>query len=695
VLGLGYAAEIVGPADIEAHLEQSPPRVIVVCIDDVDASAFMAHLRRAHRGAAIPVTLCGHLETAGLDLADVLDLGADHFIDEPVADDALEAALEALAGPPLGDAAGSGAAARSMTMGASPGAADASPRAPVWPEPAAPVIVDEPVAGSWPTQTEVIDESIPKAPQGGGASARGGQMQRAFGILEARRPTASEVEAAGDSADDLDLAMLGLDDARNAALDELEGRTPPGNGYAGHRDGRESANDPAIDPSIGLGIDPGDSNDRLEVAELRVIGPLGPASLLGVGERAHRASHGPRETTVLLEDSGPVAPSRGSTTSPRLVADVATSEILDAPVLATTEFAERPRRHVPLPLEHAGDLAGVEVPRLVSRLHRASFTGRLVLVSGRVEKSIWFDDGAIVFARSSAGHDRLLDGLLRCGMLTRSQYEEARRLTESEGRRAGQVLVEAGFLKQSEMLSALQDHLARIVDSTLPWREGTWAIEPQVRCAEPIQLTIPTAVLLFEGIRQRMEPARLLGLLGGPRVHPHLRDGAASRPLALTELSTGLQLLPGEETWLPLLDGRSSLGDLLARPGADEAELLVVVYGLHVLELVDMPGEPLPMPRVVDDPVAIDRERVRARLVLAREADYFALLGLPRDATRADVRVAWADLERTFGDARLEPASRVELASDLAELRAAMIEARDVLGNDMLRNAYLAQLDEP
>lgn len=667
VLALGYAAEIVGPDEVDAHLESVPPRVIVVCIEDVDASTFMAHLRRAHRGAAIPVTLCGHLEGAGLDLADVLDLGADHFIDEPVADDALAAALEALAGPPLGSA---------------PVAwSDEDP---------APVENDEPAEGSWPTQTEVIDEGSPKAAQLGAAASRSGQMQRAFGILEARRPTAGELEASGDSADDLDLATLGLDDARNAALDELEGRPQSSNGYAGRRDG----GDPAIDPGIDVGIDPGDSNDRLEVAELRVISPLGPVSMLGVGERAHRASHGPRETTVLLEDSGPVTPMR-STTSPRLLPDIATSEIVE-PLHSTAEFSgERPRRHVPLPLEHAGDLAGVEVPRLVSRLHRAAFTGRLTLVSGRVEKSIWFDEGAIVFARSSAGHDRLLDGLLRIGMLTRSQYEEGRRLTEAEGRRAGQVLVEAGFLKQTEMLSALQDHLARIVDSTLPWREGTWAIEPQVRCAEPIQLTIPTAVLLFEGIRQRMEPARLLGLLGGPAVHPHLRDGAATRPLALTELSSGLQLLPGEEVWLPLLDGRASLGELLARPGSDEAELLVVVYGLHVLDLVDMPGEPLPMPRVVDDPVSIDRERVRARLVLAREADYFALLGLPRDATRADVRVAWADLDRTFGDVRLEPASRIELASDLSELRAAMTEARDVLGNDMLRNAYLAQLDEP
>ena len=59
------------------------------------------------------------------------------------------------------------------------------------------------------------------------------------------------------------------------------------------------------------------------------------------------------------------------------------------------------------------------------------------------------------------------------------------------------------------------------------------------------------------------------------------------------------------------------------------------------------------------------------------------------------MRVAWADLDRTFGDERLEPATRIEMAGELVELRAALAEAKDVLSHDLLRNAYLAQLEEP
>jgi len=679
VRALGYAALVIPAASTAATLEGGVPRVIVVCLDDVDPPAFMAALRRAHRGAAIPVALCGRLVDSGFDLADVLDLGADHFLEEPVGDDALAAALDALAGPP-------------------PAVRDATSTPPPVQLAAVPALPDDAMlddaapSGTWPTQTEVIEEPSGRAPamlphmSGPIGAEMSGQMHRAFGILDARRRSPEELESAvGESADDLDLAQLGLDATPDA--DHLGA---------------------ALDPALDQGIDPGDSQDRLEVAELRVLGPYPGLGIVG----SHRASSGHRETTVLLEDAGPVSPR--SNTSPRFgPTDVDTSEIREGtPVVhVTAEFSARsgpefssrsfgagfsePRRRDPLPLEHEGELDRVEVPRLLSRLHRAGYTGKLTLTSGRVAKSVWFAGGSIVFARSSAGHDRLLDALLRCGMLTRPQYEEGRRLTEAEGRRAGQVLVEAGFLKQAEMLGALQEHLARIVDSTMPWREGTWLLEPDVRCAEPIQLTAPTAVLLVEGIRQRIEPARMLGLVGGPSSHPRLRNRGAEGTATRVDVALGLQLLPGEEAWLPLLDGRASLGELLARPGADEAELLLVVYALHVLDLLELPGEPMPTPRLVDDPVAIDRERVTARLTLAREADYFALLGLPRDATRADVRVAWVDLDRTFGEARLEPATRIELAGELVELRAALAEAKDVLSHDLLRNAYLAQLEEP
>jgi hypothetical protein len=650
VRALGYEAAVCGPDAVAGRVSANPPpAVVVVCIADTDTPALMATLRSTGAGAAIPVTLCGSFGGSIRDLADVLDLGADHFLEEPVTDDLLVSALEGLAGPP-------------------PRPREATSDAVEPPEDP-----DEGDAGnqtfdSWPVRTEVIDEPAPVPPSSRTRSISDhkplpppdpviGQLHRTLGML-GERPRAPD--ATGEvEGDDLDLAGFGID-----AMPELE-----------------------LEPGV---VDPGESHDRLEVGEVNVFGsgtaPFGPA--LG------RRQIGPRETTVLLEEPGPLIERRPAPKASRRAGET------DAK--SATSEPDRPRRAVPLPIERRGSLAAVEVPRLLWRLHRGQFDGAVALVRGRVEKRLWMDAGQIVFARSNLGQDRLVDGLLRRGLLTRAQYEAARRLAAKEPRRAGQLLVEAGLLKPAELPRVLREHLSHIVDSTFPWSDGSWELAPGERCEEAVRLETPTALVLAAGVRHRMEPAQLTALLGGLEQYPRLRADAVERMGGVAMLADHLVMSPSEEGLLARLDGKLSLRRLLEGAGAgvdapevDEAELLALVYVLHVFEIVDVVGEAQPEPASDHDPVALDGQRITERLRLAREADYFALLGLDRAATRADVRRAWSELVRTFADDALEPRTRAELAAQLAELRSALEEAKDILCDDALRSAYLAHLEDP
>jgi hypothetical protein len=402
---------------------------------------------------------------------------------------------------------------------------------------------------------------------------------------------------------------------------------------------------------------------------------------------------------VLLEESGPITgvrPARRVATNggqPSLARGRGPRRRTDDDDAADEHAAvrDRPRRSAPLPIDREGMLDAVEVPRLLWKLHRARYEGRLTLRRGRIEKLVWFAGGEIVFARSNVGQDRLIDGLLRRGVITREQYDTARRLAAKEPRRAGQLLVEAGFVKPNELHRVLRAHLIRIVDSTFSWIDGSWTLDPGDDCDEGVTLDESTAIVIAAGIRHRMEAPQLRDLLGGPDQHPRFR-GDAQQSRALAEQ---LRLTASEEACLARLDATKSLRRLAAEPGADELELLALVYALHVIGQVELSGEAAPAARAEHDPVVIDRHRIEERLRLAREADYFALLGLDRDAGRLDVRRAHADLMRAFGPDALEPATRDRFADALAELRAALDEARDVLSDDAMRSAYLAHLREP
>ncbi|MCX4241312.1 DUF4388 domain-containing protein [Paraliomyxa miuraensis] len=608
---LGYDAAVVGRSALEQRIARGQvPGAVVVCAEDVDARGLMVALRGTRRGSGVPVTLYGPLSGATGDLADVLDMGADHFLEAPATDQALAAALEELLGP--------GGPAVS-----SPGHAGA-------------------VA---PRRREPSDASVEE--RTGGTEAVLGQLHRTLDLLEARLR-----ERDDDEADDLDLDALGLPPVEQERGGTFGG--PP---------------DPATPPEL-LAPEAG-AAARLDLPLART-----EAALRSGSGGAH--ARGRREPTERLgDDDGP----RHGTGA----------RIDDATAVAASE--ERPRRHAPLPIDERGPLDRVEVPRLLWLLHRARFDGVLVLERGTTCERVWWRDGELVHASSSHGPQRFVDELLHRGLITRDRRDVAGRLVAEEPGNAGARLVRAGLLDASELPAAFRDHLTGLVGATFGWPDGQWEL---VRDEAPEGAGLadaPVVLVLAHGVRQRLSSARLTTWLDGADRCPRLRQEAMVLG-GPSHLAERLRLRPSEEAWLPRLDGTTPLRELLARPGTDEHELLALVYLLHVIEHLELLDAPLVSPPHVD-PVALATARIRDRLRLAREGDYFAALGLPRDAEALEVRRAHADVSRTFADPELPPAVRTELRAELDELRDLLDEARDVLVDEGLRSAYLAYLEEP
>lgn len=580
IVGLGYEAAVCTRTALEQRIARvDVPGAVVVCTEDVDPRALMTALRATRRGSGVPVTLYGPLGGRSGDLADVLDLGADHFLEAPATDDALAAALDELLGP-SGRPAATSASSGSHLAVPSNGRSDAD--------------------------TDIVM----------------GQLHRTLDILEARLREREDVES-----DELDLDALGV-----PALPEVD----EGSGTSGA------------------------ASDSLELPSTSAPRARAPARR----DRTERLGHGEAR--------------REEGTSSR-----------------ATSTHDGPPSGVQPPVAERGSLDRMEVPRLLWTLHRARYSGSLVIEQGRVEKRLRWQDGEITSATSNVGHDRLIDGLLRRGLLTREQYAHARRLVASGSGPSGARLVEAGMLKPAELSRVLRAHFIRIIDSTFPWTEGQWRLAPGEASEEEGLAGTPVSLVVAEGVRHRMESAQLLALLGGVELRPRFVVESATEG-GTRGLAERLLMSASEEAWLGRLDGTATLRELLARPETDELELLGLVYTLHVLEHVELAAQ-VEEPAAVAaplDPVGLDMARIDERLQLGREGDYFAVLGVPRDAARLEVRRAHADLLLTFDEANLERTVAQRLRAELEELRDLLDEARDVLADEGLRSAYLAQLEE-
>ncbi len=86
------------------------------------------------------------------------------------------------------------------------------------------------------------------------------------------------------------------------------------------------------------------------------------------------------------------------------------------------------------------------------------------------------------------------------------------------------------------------------------------------------------------------------------------------------------------------------------------------------------------------------RARLRRRQALVESGDYFAVLGVPRDATADDVRRAHAAVLRETSAASVGDQLARELADPIAEIRAVADEALRILTDERLRGRYASHL---
>jgi hypothetical protein len=138
-----------------------------------------------------------------------------------------------------------------------------------------------------------------------------------------------------------------------------------------------------------------------------------------------------------------------------------------------------------------------------------------------------------------------------------------------------------------------------------------------------------------------------------------------------------------------------SLREVLA--DAPETDLATVLYALALLGVVEVlhaatsasspPDQASAAQLAAIDAEAV-RERVRARLQLVEDGDYFALLGVTRDATGYEVRRAFLELRRAFDPARVLTPDVADLAGDVRKITDVLEEAYDILKDAARRERY-------
>jgi len=191
--------------------------------------------------------------------------------------------------------------------------------------------------------------------------------------------------------------------------------------------------------------------------------------------------------------------------------------------------------------------------------------------------TIYFEDGAIIFAEIRSNPHPLGAALLRASKITEADLDRARDMQERLGdkRRLGDILVSLGAITARELQRQVRFQIEEVVFEVMSWREGYFSFTDGAVTDLPSGATvrIPTEALLMEGARRIDEWSRMEGRI------PHL--GVVPTLAPLDKNSGGeLDLLPAEWETLAMVDGRRDVRTIAHELGRSDFEVAKTLFGL-------------------------------------------------------------------------------------------------------------------
>jgi tetratricopeptide (TPR) repeat protein len=233
-----------------------------------------------------------------------------------------------------------------------------------------------------------------------------------------------------------------------------------------------------------------------------------------------------------------------------------------------------------------GSLKEASLPDVLQLLTMGGKTGCLAVTDRQSFGYIYFDEGRIVYASLLNRRDRLGDTLVREGVISREQLEEAleEQSKKREGQRLGEILMGKGLLDEATLRRYVQHQIQEAVFLLFTWSQGTFYFEPGKRPdRETILVSIDPESLLLEGARRVDEWHQI-----GKKV-PSFELVFSLDPDRSASLSS-VELTPEQERILPYLDGKHSGWDLIEETALSEFDVGKALYGLVQAGLVRKTG---------------------------------------------------------------------------------------------------------
>ncbi|MDX1765131.1 MAG: DUF4388 domain-containing protein [bacterium] len=231
--------------------------------------------------------------------------------------------------------------------------------------------------------------------------------------------------------------------------------------------------------------------------------------------------------------------------------------------------------------EQEGKLEDVFVGRVLKSLFDQGETGMLSLEGNGARKSVYFNQGQIVFAASNCKNDWLGTFLFRSGKLSYEAFERSSGLM-APNRRHGEILVELGMITPETLKWGVKEQVQEIVMSLFLWASGRYSfISMNPLSSEAITLKPRTLDLILEGSRRVNHWGVIQAETGSPNTGYRRCDDAPS-------LLKKLYLKPKEKEVLQSLGEPQSIREICRSLSMNDFLICRILMGLLLVGLLEI-----------------------------------------------------------------------------------------------------------
>lgn len=336
-----------------------------------------------------------------------------------------------------------------------------------------------------------------------------------------------------------------------------------------------------------------------------------------------------------------------------------------------------------------GQLGEKLIPDIIRELVQKNASGLLRLTRGKTIKAIFLDNGAPVFAISNLSPDQLEHKLVKDGVATFEQINQAKSRA-GKANKIGTMLVQMGVLPESEMKKIIRSQVMDIILSLFEWNEGEYAFDERIRASHEVTLDISAADVILEGARHAASLQQISETIAPPEsviVRPKI-NGA--------RLDTG-RLMPIESYILSRIDNAtavSEVGAISGLPDEDAQRAVCALVAAGFLKLLDDKKEEAAAEEVDEDLNRL-REDIARKLHFFASADYYEILGITRQSNTSEIKAAYYQLAKKYHPDRYRQPEYADIRAKLETLFARISQAYDTLREAGPRAAYDDQMRKP